>query len=470
MTAPSDAPTYGSRQPAGSTRCRDSLEPRPAPRPATCSATSPSSGPATRASGPRTTSSRRSVAADRDARAEIAGFGASGRNGGWCSALFAVEPQHGSPASTAATAAIAMQRAMFDTVDEVGKVCADEGIDCHFAKGGTTHLATNAAHVGRLRAEVDEARALGFADDDVRWLDATAARDRIDVDGAARRGATPRTARPSIRPGSRGASPTSSSAPASSLYEQTRGAGDRPGHVAHRARHRPSRRRRPGDRGRHRDAPRRRAARSRPLYSLMVATEPLPDRGLGRARLDRPRRRFNDGRHLIIYGQRTADDRIAFGGRGAPYHFGSAIRSDFDRDESVFVDLRRVLGELVPQTERRAHHPRVGRSARRAARLAPVGAASTGDAGWRGPAGTSATACRPRTSPAARSPTSSRAPTPRLTQLPWVQHRSRRWEPEPLRWLGHRALTGLARSADRVERRTGRPAKRIAVLEKILGA
>ena len=55
-----------------------------------------------------------------------------------------------------------------------------------------------------------------------------------------------------------------------------------------------------------------------------------------------------------------------------------------------------------------------------------------------------------------------------ITHLPWVQHRSPDWEPEPLRWLGHRALTVLARSADRVERRTGRPAKRIAVLEKLL--
>ncbi len=67
---------------------------------------------------------------------EIAGYGASGRNGGWCSALF--------PASLAKlqrmadrAGAIGMQRAMHDTVDEVGRVAAAEGIDCHWAKGGT---------------------------------------------------------------------------------------------------------------------------------------------------------------------------------------------------------------------------------------------------------------------------------------------------------------------------------------------
>ncbi|HEY7174167.1 MAG TPA: FAD-binding oxidoreductase, partial [Micromonosporaceae bacterium] len=67
---------------------------------------------------------------------EIAGFGASGRNGGWCSALF--------PQSISALArrhdrdsAIAMHRAMCATVDEVGRVAAAERIDCDFAKGGT---------------------------------------------------------------------------------------------------------------------------------------------------------------------------------------------------------------------------------------------------------------------------------------------------------------------------------------------
>ena len=59
-----------------------------------------------------------------------------------------------------------------------------------------------------------------------------------------------------------------------------------------------------------------------PVYSLMIATEPLPGACLGADRLGRHARRFADGRHLIIYAQRTADGRIAFGGRGAPYHFG----------------------------------------------------------------------------------------------------------------------------------------------------
>ena len=70
---------------------------------------------------------------------EVAGFGASGRNGGWCSALFATSDAaltrlHGVEAMRA------MRRAMQETVDIVGTTAAAEGIDCHFAKGGTVQL------------------------------------------------------------------------------------------------------------------------------------------------------------------------------------------------------------------------------------------------------------------------------------------------------------------------------------------
>src|SRR6478672_155976 len=72
---------------------------------------------------------------------EIAGFGASGRNGGWCSAAFA-----GSRAATARRhgreAAVAMQRAMFATVAEIERVVRAEGIDCDWARGGIVEVAT----------------------------------------------------------------------------------------------------------------------------------------------------------------------------------------------------------------------------------------------------------------------------------------------------------------------------------------
>ena len=83
-----------------------------------------------------------------------------------------------------------------------------------------------------------------------------------------------------------------------------------------------------------------------PVYSLMIATSPLPDSVWEAVGLAPPT--FSDGRHLLIYGQRTADGRFAFGGRGAPYHLGSAVRPSFDRAPAVFAALRRTLANCSP--------------------------------------------------------------------------------------------------------------------------
>ena len=183
-----------------------------------------------------------------------------------------------------------MQRAMFDTVDEVGKVCADEGIDCHFAKGGTTHFATNAAQLGRLRAEVDEA-ARARLHRRRRTMARRLGRPRPHRRRRrARRARSPRTARRSIRPGSCAVSPTWSSALASRSSSDTRVQSIGAGRVAHGARHGAGARRR----ARPRAAPPTLAGSRRavaPIYSLMMATEPLPTDVLGRDRTGRAARR-----------------------------------------------------------------------------------------------------------------------------------------------------------------------------------
>ena len=114
------------------------------------------------------------------------GFGASGRNGGWCSALLPMSlttdsRRHGRDAARA------MQSAMHDTVDEVGRVVAAESIDCHYAKGGRIDLARSSPQVERIRADLAEYAEYGFGDDDYRWLDADEASAQCaatDVRGA----------------------------------------------------------------------------------------------------------------------------------------------------------------------------------------------------------------------------------------------------------------------------------------------
>jgi glycine/D-amino acid oxidase-like deaminating enzyme len=82
---------------------------------------------------------------------DMAGFGASGRNGGWCvgddgGPAGAVEKAHGRGAVEA------MAREMHRAVDEVGAVVAEAGIDCGFHKGGAIYFATNQGELRRVHA------------------------------------------------------------------------------------------------------------------------------------------------------------------------------------------------------------------------------------------------------------------------------------------------------------------------------
>ena len=204
-----------------------------------------------------------------------------------------------------------------------------------------------------------------------------------------------------------------------------------------------------------------------PVYSLMIATEPLPwslwDR-IGLA--GRPT--FGDLRNLIIYGQRTADDRLAFGGRGAPYHLGSAVRPEYDRVPAVFAALRQTLVELFPQLgDVQVSHAWGGPLGVPRDWCASVGLDRASGVAWAGGYvgdGVSTTNLAGRT----LADLITGADTS-LTRLPWVGHRSRRWEPEPLRWLGVNAGLQVMRLADWEEARTKRRSVAGAFMGRFLG-
>lgn len=392
---------------------------------------------------------------------ELAGFGASGRNGGWCSALFptsaaAIARRHGAPAARA------LRAAMRDTVVEVGGVAAFEEIDCDFAYGGTITLARSAAQLERARAVADDAGRWG---DEVTLLDAATARHQV---GATRvRGATytPDCARVQPARLARGLA----------RVLETRGVTIAEGTTALRL----SPRAVVTDHGtvRARHVVRATEAWTSqlpgsgrdvvPVYSLMIATEPLPPEVWERIGLAR-NETFADHRHLIVYGQRTADDRIAFGGRGAPYHRGSRIDPAFDADARVHAHLRRALVDLFPELAdfgvthawggplgiARDWQPSVGLDDR-------TGIAWAG--GYVGD-GLSTTNLAGRT--LADLITGHDSP---LTRLPWVDHRSPRWEPEPARWLGINVGLRLAAAADAEERLTHRPSGLARALDRRTG-
>lgn len=386
--------------------------------------------------------------------AETAGFGASGRNGGWCSALFPT-PWRVLAARSGPSQALRLHRAMIETVAEVGRVATREGIDAGFAHGGTLTLARSAAHVTRLHAELDTARARGFDEDDLSWLAADEARSRFAATDVAGALFTPHCA--AIHPGRlvRGLASAVEQAGVS-IYEDTPALAIEPGRVSTEAgvvRAEVVVRATEGWTAR---LPGSRRAVA-PVYSLMVATEPLPESAWEQIGLaGRPT--FTDGRHVIIYGQRTDDGRLAFGGRGAPYHLASRIRPSYDAAPRVHALLRSTLRDLVPAIgDAEFTHAWGGPLGIARDWAASVGLDRPTGLAWAGGyvgdgVGTTNLAGRTLTDLILRRDSD-------LVTLPWVDHRSPRWEPEPLRWLGINAGLQAMRIADAEEARTGRPSR-----------
>ena len=392
---------------------------------------------------------------------EIAGWGASGRNGGWCSALFAaswsrVAAEHGRDA------ALALRRALERTVTDVATWCKEYDVDADVALGGTLTLARGAAQVARVRAHVADDNAHGGCD--TVWLDAAETARRIVVTGVHGAAYTPHCA--AIQPAKlvRGLARAVERS-GGVIHEQTRATALEPGVV--RTSH--------GDvradvvvqatEGYTSDL----AGRGRmlaPVWSLIIATEPLPSEVWSRIGWS-ARETVSDGRHLIIYAQRTADDRIVFGGRGAPYRFGSRTSGERGHDRT-YRRLAEELRLLYPAAaDAQITHRWGGVLGVSRDWMPSVGIDRAHGLAWGGGyvgdgVGCSALAGRTLADLVLGADTE-------LTRLAWVGHEWRRWEPEPLRWAGVHGVNALMASADRVEARTGRQSKRAALVSRLVG-
>ncbi|KQQ05371.1 MULTISPECIES: NAD(P)/FAD-dependent oxidoreductase [unclassified Rathayibacter] len=384
----------------------------------------------------------------------FAGFGASGRNGGWLTneitgGVSSYAKSHGSEMVDR------FQLAVNETVDEVIAVALAEGIDADIVKGGEYQVARGAAQKARLEATVAAARARAHTD--VELLDAREASARIAVSGTSAGMWHPHCAR--IHPAKLAAGLARAvEALGVEIYEDTRVDEIRAGAAVTArgsVRARFVLRATEGFTARL-------AGHERewlPMNSSLIATEPLGPEvwdEIGWA----GRETLGDFAHAYMYAQRTADDRIAIGGRGVPYRFGSGIDDDGATDPRTVGMLREILERFFPVLRGVGiEHVWSGVLGVPRDWHATVGLDRTTGLGWAGGfVGTGVTA----TNLAGRTlrdlvleELGSGERTP-LTELPWVDHRVRRWEPEPLRWLAVNTLYTAYGLADRAEER-GRP-------------
>jgi glycine/D-amino acid oxidase-like deaminating enzyme len=394
---------------------------------------------------------------------EIAGFGASGRNGGWCSPNFPVTAG-GLERRFGAARARDLLLAMRASVDEVGRVAVEEKIDARFHKGGVLTLARGEHQLPAIRTAYATYQRLGLGDH-FRLLSREEAVDRIRVTRVHGGLYTPDGA--SLHPGRlvRGLARAVESR-GGVLYEQTPVTEFRPGSLIT-----------PGGELRAKQAivlagetyltrlPRLHRALL-PVYSLISLTEPLTTEQWSQIGWQGGES-ISSTRNTVVYLTRTSEGRILFGSRGAPYAFGSKITDPQDTHEATVNMIQRSLVEWFPSlTGIRFTHA------------------------WGGPVG------MPRDwTPAVRFDASSRIGaimgytgqgvstanlagrllagliTKRQTgleMLPLAQRRSPNWEIEPLRWLVVRYMqNAFLRIDEAVE--AGRPRPWDASLAEYLG-
>ena len=396
---------------------------------------------------------------------EFAGFGASGRNGGWISGGFSWSRDKYLKSSSRAQV-IAMEKAMAGAVDEVIRAADEEAIDADILRVDKLLVATNKAQASRARAAYETALSWERPRDGVRLLGADETKSRIAVHnvqaGVVTRGAA--RVQPAKLVRGLAACVERLGVP---IYEQTTVTTIAKGKVTT-DRHsiiakyiiRATEGFTAGLAGHERQW--------LPLNSAIIITEPLPA-ALWREIGWQGHELLGDLSHTYCYAQRTREGRIAMGGRGAPYRFGSRTDDRGRTQAATIAQLRAILTRLLPQTkDLRIDHAWCGVLGVPRDWCTTVGLDGETGIGWAGGyvgQGVSSSNLSGRT-------LSDLVLGHRteLTGLPWVNRSVRKWEPEPLRWLGVHSMYQLYRIADaREEKYLDRSSRLAGFADRLTG-
>ncbi|MEO6471140.1 MAG: FAD-binding oxidoreductase, partial [Aeromicrobium sp.] len=394
--------------------------------------------------------------------AEFVGYGASGRNGGWLSSELAGSRSNYARGPAGQEGVNHLANALAQSVDEVIGICEREGIEADIVKNGVIYAARSKAQLVRMKESIAE----DYSDSHTVELSASELRDRVNVAGALGGVFNPECAR--VQPAKlvRGLAKVVRELGVM-IYEGTRVEAIEPGVASTplgnvRAGHvlRCLEGYTAGIAGKRREW--------LPMNSAMVVTEPL--RAEHWAEIGwTGRELLGDFASAYFYAQRTADDRIAIGGRGIPYRFGSRTDVNGQTQEWTIASLRSILDGAFPALrDVPLAHAWCGVLGVPRDWCASVGVDPHTGLGWAGGyvgSGLTATNLAGRTlrDLVLRRDTE-------LTALPWTGRSVRAWEPEPLRWLGVRAMYGLYREADRREAKgLDRPSRFARIGDRISG-
>ncbi|RJG44475.1 FAD-binding oxidoreductase [Mesorhizobium sp. DCY119] len=396
---------------------------------------------------------------------EFAGFGASGRNGGWLSGGFGWSREKYLKTSTRG-AVIDMQRAMYGSVEEVISITEAEGIDADILRTDNITVATNKPQLDRAHAEYEEAKAWEMPADRIEFLSAADARARIAIHNV--QGAYVLRGMARVQPAKlvRGLSDAVERLGVP-IYEQTTVTSIEKGKVT-------------TNRGTVRAPTIIRATEGftagipgnerlwLPLNSAQIITEPVSD-----ALWDeigwKGHELLGDAAHAYCYAQRTREGRITMGGRGVPYRYGSQTDVRGQTQQLTIEKLHAILVRLLPQTKSlRIDHAWCGVLGVPRDWCTTAGLDPETGIGWAGGyvgLGVSSSNLSGRTlrDLILRRDTE-------LTRLPWVNRQVSKWEPEPMRWLGVHSMYQLYRMADeREEAGLDHTSKLAAIADRITG-
>ena len=396
---------------------------------------------------------------------EFAGFGASGRNGGWLSGGFGWSREKYLKTSTR-EGVVAMQKAMAGTVDEVIRVADLEGIDADIRRTGNLTVATNGPQLERARSEFEETRSWDFNPSRLEWLDAAQAKARIDIKNVL--GGYVINGQARVQPAKlvRGLAEAVERLGVA-IYEQTTVTDIEPGVVS-------------TNRGTVKAETIIRATEGfsaglpgqertwLALNSAQIVTEPVPAElweKIGWAGHEL----LGDAAHAYCYAQRTREGRITMGGRGVPYRYGSATDVNGQTQQATIDKLHAILKRLLPQAAHlRIDHAWCGVLGVPRDWCTTAGLDPKTRIGWAGGyvgLGVSSSNLSGRTLTDLILGRDTE-----LVRLPWVNRQVRKWEPEPLRWLGVHSMYQLYRIADEREERGLQHSSRLAAIaDRITG-